>query len=76
MNSCSSEQEQMVGSCEHSNECMGSIKCREFLEWLKNYWFINQYSAPRASWLGGSFSQSVSQSTRWLVSWSVGWLVN
>ena len=30
-----SEQGQMVGTCEHSNEPSGSIKCREFLDYLR-----------------------------------------
>jgi len=27
---------QMAGSCECGNESSGSVKCREFLDWLRN----------------------------------------
>jgi len=30
-----SEQEQVVGSCECGDEPLGSIKCGEFLDWLR-----------------------------------------
>jgi hypothetical protein len=32
-----SEYRPVAGSCEHDNEPLGSIKGREFLEWLSNY---------------------------------------
>ena len=31
-----SEQEQVAGSCERGNEPSGSIKCGEFLDYLRN----------------------------------------
>jgi hypothetical protein len=34
---CGSEQRQVVGSCKHGNKPLGYIKCREFLEELRNY---------------------------------------
>jgi hypothetical protein len=32
------------GSCEHSNEPSGSIKCWEILEWLHNWWLLKKGS--------------------------------
>jgi hypothetical protein len=34
------------GSCEHSNEPLGSIKCWEILEYLYNWWRLKNGSAP------------------------------
>jgi hypothetical protein len=34
------------GSCQHSNEPSGSIKCWQFLEYLHNWWFFKKRSAP------------------------------
>jgi hypothetical protein len=36
----------MEGSCEHVNEPSGSIKCWEFLEWLRNWQHLKKSSAP------------------------------
>jgi hypothetical protein len=33
------------GSCEHGNECSGSIKCLEFLEYLHNKWLLKKGSS-------------------------------
>jgi hypothetical protein len=33
-------------SCEYSNEPSGSIKYWEIIEWLHNWWPLQQYSAP------------------------------
>jgi len=33
---CGSGQEQVAGACECGNEHSGSIKCGEFLDWLRN----------------------------------------
>jgi len=27
----------MAGSCEHNTETLGSIKCGELLDWLRNF---------------------------------------
>ena len=35
LNLSGSRQGQVAGSCEHGNETLGSIKCREF-DWLWN----------------------------------------
>ena len=35
----------MVGTCECGNETSGSIKCGEFLDWLKTGYFMKD-SAP------------------------------
>jgi hypothetical protein len=32
----------VAGSCENGNEISGSIKCREFLEWLRNWWLLHR----------------------------------
>jgi hypothetical protein len=32
-------------SCEHGSEPSGSIKCREFLDYLSNYQLLKEYSA-------------------------------
>jgi hypothetical protein len=37
VNSSGSGLEQAAGSCEHSSEHPGSIKCREFIDQLRNY---------------------------------------
>jgi hypothetical protein len=34
----------VAGSCEYSNEPLGSIKCGQFLDWLVK--FLNKDSAP------------------------------
>jgi hypothetical protein len=36
----------VVGSCEHSNELSGSMKCWEILEWLHNWGLLKKGSAP------------------------------
>jgi hypothetical protein len=38
--------DQGPGSCEHSNEPSGSIKCRKFLEWLSKYWVLKKDLTP------------------------------
>ena len=37
LNSCGSGLKQAAGSCEHSSEHLRSIKCREFIDQLRNY---------------------------------------
>jgi hypothetical protein len=37
------------GSCEHGNEPSGSIKCWEFVEWLRNWQLLKKASAPCVS---------------------------
>jgi hypothetical protein len=34
------------GCCEHGNEPLGSIKCREILEWLHSWRLLKKDSAP------------------------------
>ena len=41
-----SGQIQAVGSCGHGNECMGYIKCEEFLDYVRNYPNLKKDSAP------------------------------
>jgi len=41
-----SEKKQAVGSCGHVNEYMGSIKCEEFLDYVRNYHNFKRDSAP------------------------------
>ena len=36
----------MVGACECGNELSGSIKCEEFLDWMKTCWLFKKDSAP------------------------------
>jgi hypothetical protein len=36
----------MVSSCEHGDEPSDSIKCRELLEFLREYWLVKKDSAP------------------------------
>jgi hypothetical protein len=36
----------MKGSCKHSNESSGSIKCWEIFEWLSNLQLQEKGSAP------------------------------
>lgn len=40
--SSGSEQGQVVVSCKHSNEPWSSIKQREFLDYLRNYWLLKK----------------------------------
>jgi hypothetical protein len=40
VDSCGSGFEAMVGSCEFGKEPFGFKRCREFLEWLRNYNFL------------------------------------
>jgi hypothetical protein len=35
-----------VCSCEHGDEPQGSIKGREFLNYMSEYWLLNRGSAP------------------------------
>jgi hypothetical protein len=50
----------VVGSCEHSNEPLGFIKGRKFVDKLSDYLLKNHCASW--SWLAGqSVSQSVSQ---------------
>jgi len=42
--------------CKCSKELAGSIKCREFIDWLRKYWLLRKDSGPWS----------------WLVSWLVG----
>jgi hypothetical protein len=37
-----SEQGPVVGSCEQNNEPLGSIKGREFLDYLSDYWLLEK----------------------------------
>jgi hypothetical protein len=37
------------GCCEHGSEPMGSIKCWEILELLRNWELLKKGSAPRVS---------------------------
>jgi hypothetical protein len=34
------------GSCKWGNKPLGSIKCREFLEWLRMFQLLRKGSAP------------------------------
>jgi hypothetical protein len=36
----------MVGSCEHCNEVLGSIKREEFYDQLSDYQFLEKHSTP------------------------------
>jgi hypothetical protein len=36
----------VAGCCECGNERLGSIKCGEFLDWLRNCWLLKKASAP------------------------------
>jgi hypothetical protein len=36
----------MAGFYEHGNECSGSIKSGEFLDYLSDYQLLKKYSAP------------------------------
>jgi hypothetical protein len=38
-------QGQVGSSCELGDEPSGSIKCREIIEWLHNWWLLEQCSA-------------------------------
>jgi hypothetical protein len=40
------------GSCEHSNEPSGSIKCWEILEQLHNWQLLKEGSAPLVNVIG------------------------
>jgi hypothetical protein len=37
---------QMAGTCECGNEPSGSIKCGEFLDWLRTCWVLKKDSDP------------------------------
>jgi len=41
----------MLGSsdapCEHNNELLGSINCREFLNWFSDHQLLKKDSVPR-----------------------------
>jgi hypothetical protein len=36
----------VADSCEHGNEHSGSIKCGEFLDYLRNYHLLKKDSSP------------------------------
>jgi hypothetical protein len=54
MDACGSGYEQVVGSCEHGNEPLDSVKCWEFLKWLlkKNFpvWVCIFVGIQRQRW--------------------------
>jgi hypothetical protein len=37
---------QVAGSCEYGDEPWGSIKCGEFLEWLRTFQLLRKNSVP------------------------------
>ena len=41
----------MAGCCVDGNQLSGSIKCREFLDQLKNYQLMKKVSVPQITWL-------------------------
>jgi hypothetical protein len=43
----------MAGHCEHGNGPSDSIKGREFLEQVRNYYRLKKNSVPRSSLVGG-----------------------
>jgi hypothetical protein len=49
MDRSGSRQGQVAGNCECGNEPSGSIKCREFLDYLKTHQLLRKDSAPRSS---------------------------
>ena len=64
----------MASLCEHGNEHSGFIKCKEFLDQLKNWLFKKDCSVHLIGWLVSWlvwFGRSVC-----LLAWLVGWLVN
>jgi len=36
----------VAGTCKCDSETLGSIKCEEFLDWLKTGWLLKKDSAP------------------------------
>jgi len=38
----------VASTCERGNESSGSIKCGEFLDWLRTVQFLKRDSAPRS----------------------------
>jgi len=42
----------MTGCCVHGNELPGSVKCGEFLDWLRTCWLLKKDSAPGSEWGG------------------------
>jgi len=48
LHSSGSGQLQIAESCERANEPSGSIKCGEFLAWLRNYLLFKKYSTVQS----------------------------
>jgi hypothetical protein len=48
LDSSGSEYKPVEGSFEHGNEPLGSIKCWEVLEQLRNWRLFKKYSVPRS----------------------------
>jgi len=63
---CGPGERQVARSCECGNELSGSIKCGEFLDWLRNFSFSRKT-------LLDSAGRSVGTLSGWTVSRSVGW---
>ena len=41
----------MAGCCECGKETSGSTKCREFVDYLSEYWLLKKDSAPQSKHL-------------------------
>jgi hypothetical protein len=54
----------VAGCYENITEHMGSIKCREFLDQLRNYWLLKDYSMECISFLLSSKEQFYAQEIR------------
>ena len=62
----------MTGACECGNEPSGSIKCGEFLDWLRTGLLLRKDSAAWSYLVSQSVGRSVSRSVGRSVSRSVG----
>lgn len=58
----------VVGCSEHGTQPLGSVKCKEFFDQMRNYWFLEQDSA---AWCYLA-SQSISKSVNFLVDYLMG----
>jgi hypothetical protein len=46
-----------VGSCEHGDESTGSVKCEEFIDYVKNCWLLGKNYATLVLVTGDALSR-------------------
>jgi hypothetical protein len=69
LDSCGSGLGPVGDSREHGNEPSGSMKCREFLGWLSDWWLLRMKSAPWSQFQHGADRPASPGNVSWLSLW-------